>query len=85
MYPAENKPVTKEFKVSKAFFESLGSNGTITRDTVKVKYVPADPQIAILPEGSEDEVFFLYIGPLIFLGGLGYLIYRAKPKKTEVD
>ena len=84
IYPVQGEPVKKEFKVKKAFFETLGSNGTITRDTVKVKYVPADPQMAILPEGSEDEMFMLYMGPVFFLGGLGYLIYRAKAKKTAV-
>lgn len=75
-YPVKGgSPMSKEFKVTKSYYASMGSEGAITVDKVPVKYLPSDPGKALIPGGSTDEQFLLWLGPIVCLGGIAFLVY----------
>jgi hypothetical protein len=84
VYPVKGgSSMTKEFKVTSSYFASMGSEGAITVDKVPVKYLPSDPTKAIIPGGSTDEQFLLWLGPIICLGGVAFLIYAIMKRKQS--
>ena len=63
---------SKEFKVTREFFESISSGDQITADTVKVKMLADQPTEAIIVGGSDDDRFMFPAGIGAFvLGGAG--------------
>lgn len=81
VYPVKGgSRMTREFKVTSSFYGSMGSDGSITVDTVPVKYLASDPSKAIIVGGSSDEQSLLWIGPIVCLGGIAFLIYALKKR-----
>jgi hypothetical protein len=73
-------PKSKEFKVTKTFFESISSGDMITADTVKVKLLADNPDEAIIVGGSDDDQIMFPIGIGAFvLGGIGTAVLFRKP------
>jgi hypothetical protein len=73
-------PQSKEFKVTREFFESISSGDQITADTVKVKVLADQPDEAIIVGGSDDDRIMFPIGLGAFvLGGIGTVVLFRKP------
>jgi hypothetical protein len=70
---------TKQFKVTRKFFESISSGDTITAETVPVKLLADQPDEAIIVGGSDDDraMFPVGIGAFI-LGGIGTAVMFRK-------
>lgn len=74
---------TKEFKVTRKFFESISSGDSITAETVPVKLLADQPDEAIIVGGSDDDraMFPVGIGAFV-LGGVGTAIMFRKGKQA---
>ena len=73
-------PQSKEFKVTRKFFESISSGDQITVDTVKVKMLTDQPDEAFIVGGSDDDRIMFPIGLGAFvLGGIGTVVLFRKP------
>ncbi|MCW1921397.1 hypothetical protein OKA05_02465 [Luteolibacter arcticus] len=71
VYPVGGKN-TKEFKVTRSYFETISSGDALTVDTVPVKYLADQPDEAIIVGGSDDDRAMLPFGIGAFvLGGAG--------------
>jgi hypothetical protein len=63
---------TNEFKVTRAFFESISTGDQITVETVPVKLLADQPDEAIIVGGSDDDRLMFPVGIGAFLlGGVG--------------
>lgn len=83
MYPdGKGAPLRKDFKVKRAYFESISEEDSITADTVPVKFLADQPDEAIIVGGSDDDrlMFPVGIGAFI-LGGVG-TIFMFRPRRA---
>jgi len=86
MYPdSKGAPQSKEFKVTRKFFESISSGDMITADTVPVKMLADQPDEAIIVGGSDDDraMFPVGIGAFV-LGGVGTAVMFRKGRAASV-
>lgn len=74
----EGKACTSPIKVSKSFYNSIGSDGVVTQPLVEVVYLPEKPMDAIIKGGTSFNPEMQWPGALVALGGLGFLGYRLK-------
>ena len=78
----EERKFNKTFKVSSSFFNSVGENGVLTTPEVDVIYLPSNPGEAIIKDGTPFSPELQWVGPLIAVGGVGYLGHRFKRAAT---
>lgn len=71
---------TGDFKVTRAFFESISNEDSITVDTVPVKLLADQPDQAIIVGGSSDDRAMFPVGIGAFVaGGIGTaLLFRKR-------
>lgn len=74
--PKEHAPMTKQFEVTAAYLALISKESEITVDTVPVVYSAADPQNAIIRNGSPGKggggtKIMLFIAAV---GGAGFLL-----------
>jgi hypothetical protein len=61
----DGKQFTEKFKVSKKYFEGHTANGAISVDTAEVRYLPTDPQTAIIVNGTSSVEELLLAGGVV--------------------
>lgn len=84
MYPhGKGAATTKEFKVTRGYYESITSGDTFTVETVPVKLLADQPEEAIIVGGSDDDraLFPVGIGAFV-LGGVGTALMFRKGKQA---
>jgi len=67
---ADGAKVSRDFKVQKTFFQAHVSGDAVSDPDVKVRYLPAQTETAIIVNGSTDNTNMLPIGIGAFLVGL---------------
>lgn len=71
LYTPEGKsPVTKSFTVTSGFFKSHATEGMITNDQCQVRYLPTDPETAIIVDGSKNSSWLMWPGIVAFVVGM---------------
>lgn len=86
--PDGSSPVSKDFKVTKTFFEAHAADGYIKDETIQIRFLPEDPaNTAIIVGGSTDSTEMFPIGIGCFVVGLGiagYFFLRRSPAAPAV-
>lgn len=80
--PAGKNPITKSFIVSQSYYNLKSVGGSC-----KVKYLPNDPETAIILGGSLDASDFLWIGSAIaavgLIGSVVMMAFKRKPAEPQ--
>lgn len=86
--PDGSSPVSKDFKVTRTFFDAHAADGYIKDETIQIRFLPEDPaKTAIIVGGSTDDTWMFPIGIGCFVVGLGmggYFFLRRKPADPAV-
>ena len=75
-------PQTKEFEVTRAFFESISSGDQITAETVPLKVLPDQPDQAIIVGGSSDDRAMFPVGIGAFVLGAAGTAFAFRKGRT---
>lgn len=70
--PDGTSPISKDFKVTKTFFDEHTSENYIKDEGIKIRFLPTDPaNSAIIIGGSTDDTLMFPIGIGCLVVGLG--------------
>ncbi len=75
--PKGKPPVKRSFNVGRSFFDQHASNEVITDDRVQVRYLPEQPNSAILIGGTEKVGQMVWLGIVFLAIGILALIIRV--------
>lgn len=75
---ADGKAISRDFNMKSDFAKAHISGDSISDPNVKVRYLPADPDNAIIVGGSSDDALMFPIGIGLFVVGLGVTVYGFK-------
>jgi hypothetical protein len=87
-YQAEGRTIHKTMPVSTKFIKSISDDDALTVETVALTYLKADPEQAIIVDGTPDTSPNLWIGLIVSLigwAGGGYYIYKFAAEANESD
>jgi hypothetical protein len=80
-------PRTDGFEVRESFFNTLISGEQIVRPDVKVKYLPGDPETAMIPGGSIPQGGIIVVMMMLGIAGAGGVVFLISglvgPKNTK--
>ncbi|GEP41666.1 DUF3592 domain-containing protein [Brevifollis gellanilyticus] len=78
-------PVEKSFKVKADFFKAHVSGDSIGDPKVQVRYMPANPDSAIIVDGSTDDTALFPIGIGAAVVGLGVALFMFTRKESPAE
>ena len=78
--PEGAEPLMKELSVPRELYDQAGATRSI-----KVNYLPANPQVAQFGEKVEVKTSGMTVGALFFFGGVAFLVYCFVSRSRNGD